>query len=325
MCLRFEQVILSDVLNTIRILVLTISFLNNKLPIRSLPIKWEKQYTIYTKNPIKEIWSTLLDFTSYEYLRMFLNDRTIDRTINERVNFNLKENSHIELLSNETSIEKIPLLQNLIKQSHDFYFAAINLPLLSEPILLFYSFETLAQFLFQSTYKLNKKKKYTHALHYNTQKHVLEVKAEGLFQDFHISHSNGKMIEHSFELEEILRCGTINPIELESYSGRSYTYSIKNTNEDSVLLTELDREFMFIFSISILARYDILKWVKILDGNKTDNLDADIGIFIRRYINAIKLIFPILVLNELKRKSCLFYEPGRLMKDEWEKYDDKIK
>lgn len=312
-------------LSRIRIPVLTISFLNNKHPFRSLTKKWEEQYIIYTKDPIKEIWNSLQDFTSFEYLKKYLNDRINDNKINEIAKFNLKENSHVKLLGNDTSNEKIPLLQSLIKQSQDFYFAAINLPLLSEPILLFYSFETLSQFLFQSTYEVIRKKKYTHALHYDTQKHVLEVKEEGLFQDFHISHSSGKMFRHSFEFEEILRCGTINPVELESYSGRLYTHSIKNSNGENVSLTELDREFMFIFSISVLARYDILKWVKILNGNKLDNLDADLGIFIRRYINAIKLIFPILILNELKRKSCFFYEPARFMADEWEKYDDKIK
>jgi hypothetical protein len=190
---------------------------------------------------------------------------------------------------------------------------------------LFYSFETLAQFLFHSTYESIKKRKYTHGLYYDPKEHILEVKPNGLFQDFHISHSYDTMNCHSFKLEEIINCGSINPIELESYSGKIYYHNIKNTNGENVSLTELDREFMFIFSISVLARYNILKWVKILDGTKLDNLDVDIGIFIRRYVTTIKFIFPILILNELRRKSCFFYEPARFMADEWEKYDDKIK
>ncbi len=237
---------------------------------------------------------------------------------------NLDEDPHIGMLTNTKFTEKIPLLQNLIMQSHDFYTASLHLPLLSKPILLFYSFETLDQFLFQSTYELNKKRKYTHGLFYDPQNHTLELKKEGLFQDFHISHSNGRMDHHSFKFEEILNCGSINPIELESYSGKLYTHRIKDTNDEYVSLTELDREFMFIFSISVLSRYNILKWVKILDGNKIDDLEVDIGIFIKRYIGSIELIFPILILNELKRKSCFFYEPVRFMADEWDKYNDKI-
>ncbi len=159
---------------------------------------------------------------------------------------------------------------------------------------------------FESTYELNKKRKYTHGLFYDPQNHTLELKKEGLFQDFHISHSNGRINHHSFKFEEILNCGSINPIELESYSGKLYTHRIKDTNDEYVSLTELDREFMFIFSISVLSRYNILKWVKILDGNKIDDLEVDIGIFIKRYIGSIELIFPILILNELKRKSCFF-------------------
>ncbi|WP_134482716.1 YaaC family protein [Candidatus Nitrosocosmicus franklandus] len=299
--------------------------MNNKKPFRSLPHKWEKQYIIYTKDPIKEIWNSLRDFTSYEYLKRFLTDRIGDSEIDEIIKHNSKEVLHIGGLTNNVAIEKIPLFQNLINQANDFYFASTNLPLLSQPILLFYSFETLAQFLFQSTYNLNKKRKYTHGLYYDSQKHILEVKQEGLFQDFHISHSKGMMKCHSFELEEIINCGSINPIELESYSGKLYSHNITDTKGENVSLTELDREFMFIFSISVLARYNILEWVKILDGTKLDNLDADIGIFIRRYINTTKLIFPILILNELRRKSCFFFEPGRFMADEWDKYDDKTK
>jgi hypothetical protein len=58
-----------------------------------------------------------------------------------------------------------------------------------------------------------------------------------------------QIMSHSFEIEDILGCGTINPIELESYSGRLYTHRIRSTKGEQVLLTELDMEFIFIFSI----------------------------------------------------------------------------
>lgn len=89
-----KQLILRVILSWIRIPVLTISFLNNKQPLRSLTEKWEEQYFLYTKDPIKEIWNTLQDFTSFEYLKKYLNDRINDSKINEIAKLNLKENSH---------------------------------------------------------------------------------------------------------------------------------------------------------------------------------------------------------------------------------------
>ncbi|MDR4492425.1 MAG: YaaC family protein [Candidatus Nitrosocosmicus sp.] len=303
---------------------MTISFSNNKQSIRNLPHKWKKQYIIYTKDPRKEIWNSLLHFTSFEYLNKFLSDRINDSQIDQIVRFNVKDNTHVKVPAVSDIKEKIPLLRNLINQSFEVYNASINLPLLSRPILLFYSFETLAQFLFRSTYEINQESRYSHGLAYRTEDHTVKVQKEGLFQDFHISHSCGGMDPHTFSFEEILNCGSINPVELELYSGRSFRHILKNTNGEQVSITELDRELIFIFSISILARYKILEWSNILDGIRSDKLDVNVGIFIRRYIQAIELTFPILILNELKRMSCFFYEPARMMADEWEKYDDKI-
>ncbi len=56
--------------------------------------------------------------------------------------------SKIELLSEINISQKIPLLKNLIQQSFDFYNASVSLPLLSKPILLFYSYEKFTEFLF---------------------------------------------------------------------------------------------------------------------------------------------------------------------------------
>ncbi len=87
---------------------LTISPSTSKQPFRSLPKKWEEQYVIYTKDPIREIWNSLQHFNSYEYLKKFLNDRLNNIEIKQMTQNNLDEDSHIGMLTNTKFTEKFP-------------------------------------------------------------------------------------------------------------------------------------------------------------------------------------------------------------------------
>lgn len=296
-------------------------FTDGKPPYNELADKWKSHYVVYTDNPINETWNTLQHFTNYEYLCEFLS-----RGRGPQIEIiRIKDQRFVrKLASEETIYKKIPLLQNLVKQSYDFYKASTALPLLSKPILLLYSYETLAEFFYQSIGKVGKKNKYSHGLYYDAHKHIIEIKREGLFQSFHSSYSPDLLESQSFTLSNLVNCGSINSFELETYSSKIYNNKIKNLDGKDVCLSELDREFLFIYSLSILARYNIMEWSSILDGIRSEVLDPNIGILIRRYLNAIELIFPLLVLNELRRESCIFFQPARLMPDNLENYNDKI-
>jgi hypothetical protein len=82
---------------------------------------------------------------------------------------------------------------------------------------------------------------------------------------------------------------------------------IDQETQKPVQLNELDREFIFIFGLSTLARYRVNEWIEIISGRKSDLI-----LKIRRYLQAVELLFPNLVLNELYEKDFLFYEPARL-------------
>jgi hypothetical protein len=73
---------------------------------------------------------------------------------------------------------------------------------------------------------------------------------------------------------------------------------------------------MFSFVLSVLARYQLSKWMEILSGD-----DGKIIIKIRRYFESIQLLFPNLILNELYNKFLEFYSPAQLAICELDNYD----
>jgi flagellar motor switch protein FliM len=90
--------------------------------------------------------------------------------------------------------------------------------------------------------------------------------------------------------------------------------TIKTHNVISI--KELKREFIFSFVLSVLARYQISKWMEILSGG-----DGKIILKIRRYFESIQLLFPNLILNELYDKFLEFYSPTQFAIVEMDKYD----
>lgn len=76
------------------------------------------------------------------------------------------------------------------------------------------------------------------------------------------------------------------------------------------------REFIFSFVLSVLARYQISKWMEILSGG-----DDKIILKIRRYFESIQLLFPNLILNELYDKFLEFYSPAQISIVEMDTYD----
>src|SRR4029078_11590331 len=91
--------------------------------------------------------------------------------------------------------ELIVRITNCARQAREFYDASKSLPLLTKPILVMYTFEKLAELLVLTTFdfmgyeKDDKRKKYTHGVHYEEKDEFpIQVKPNGLFSFFHDCH-----------------------------------------------------------------------------------------------------------------------------------------
>jgi hypothetical protein len=61
---------------------------NKKQPMSQIPNKWNDNYIVYTKDSIREVWNTFLNFTSPVYLDKFLKDQDKDNLLADLVKTN---------------------------------------------------------------------------------------------------------------------------------------------------------------------------------------------------------------------------------------------
>jgi hypothetical protein len=302
-----------------------------KKPLSEMPNKWNKSHQIYTNDIESQIWFAFENLSGLQYLDSIIKKRINDDYVKNLTNSvvqNIKKKDAkraelIEPLKDENVPYVLDEARNVILQSKDIYFAARPLSLLSKPIPLFYSFEKLAEFLYFLTYR---KGKYTHGLVYDRAAHVIKICRNGLFANFHDSHSEDAFYldEVSVRFEDIIECGPIYQVELDSLAWKKYTYTINTIDNKQVSITELDREFLFLYGLSILSRYDIQNWSKTLSGEKSP-LSQNIKVtnHMRDFTRTVEVMFPSLILNEIYLMKLSIYSPMRLMAKEWEDYDDK--
>lgn len=111
---------------------------------------------------------------------------------------------------------------------------------------------------------------------------------------------------------------------MDSGAYRRVTYPINTTDGNQILLTELDRELLFLYGLSILARYNVQGWARILSGVENPISDnVKVINHLRTFTRAVELVFPNLILNEIYLTKISIYSPMRPMKTEREEYDDK--
>lgn len=292
--------------------------------------KWDYQ-EVLTNNPIQEIWTSFDNLANTKYMEKILNKRLKYIYKNNL----LQEDDLFHLLYFDDIQNLVPNIRNTIHQARDIYFASKSLPLISRPILLFYCFEKLAELLFMITYRDIQNYR-GHGISYprNDIPHLrsAQIQKHGLFQKFHRSFSNDDFcrIEPYFGFEDIIVCGPINLKKLETYHGFKYFYSLENQNSktsstnNSIQVSELDREYIFVYVLSILARYNISEWSNLLSGNEIlFSKNIKVINYMRNYINTVEVSFPNLILNEIYEKNISFFYPAMLMANEINEYDDK--
>ncbi len=304
-----------------------------KKPLRDYPLKWKDKHNIYSNDIEGEIWLTFENLSGVKYLESIIKKRVNSKYFKHLTNSvisninDAKGAQQIQVLKDEDVSGIIDEAQNIILQAKDIYFAARSLPLLSKPILLFYCFEKLAELLYFMSYK---KTKYRHGLEYDKQTHVITICKNGLFANLHNSQSTDPFYQNEpkIKLEDIIMCGPINQLELDTQAYYEFTHQVKTVNNDNtemISLTELDREFIFLYGLSILARYNVKDWSRILSG--IDNpLSNNIKVInhLRTYLRTVGLLYPNLILSEIYLMKLSIYFPMKLMSTEFEDYDDKV-
>jgi len=289
----------------------------------------DERDVIQCNNIESEIWSRLSKFENEFYLGNYLPQRLKVLEIYKKTGF-------LNPLTEGNLTDELKLrIANTAKQAREFYYASHSLPLLSKPILMMYTFEKLAELLVLTMFDLinyenhNNKKKFTHGLSYDEKESFpILVKSTGLFNSFHDCYENNSDIYtklYSFRLEDLLRRNEkttfytdfheeteINMINYyDLFNPKLYGYGILiNSNQGKVKLHELDREFLFIFAISTLARYKVNTWSTILSGK-----ESDIVIKINEYLQTVQSIFPNLILNNLLNDTHIFVPIGFMGKD----------
>jgi hypothetical protein len=84
-----------------------------------------------------------------------------------------------------------------------------------------------------------------------------------------------------------------------------YLNEIKSSNP-SFKEHELTREIIFLYAMSMLARYRVDKWNTLIEGEESDDI-----LDIQEYLTSIQSLFPNLILNQLEGNSYYFH-PGPL-------------
>jgi len=282
------------------------------------------KHIVKTNDIEKEIWNFISSFESEYFVKCFAKDCISKKFHGLDYNLlNSMKNSHNENIPNEKVEILTPLqlsdindelvaeISNNAKQARDFYTASKQLTLLSKPILLFYSFEKLANVLILLTYKINKSSRYSHGLAYHKDEPI-KIKSSGLFQRFHDCYSSDSSLyleRQAFQFENILNAGELYDVELfdamELGLGDQNLNPINENTCKQSQITELDREFLFMFGLSILARYQVNDWSEIIAGQKSDKI-----LRIDRYLQSVQSLFPNLILNQLYGEVKVFSTRG---------------
>lgn len=271
--------------------------------------------TIFTNTPEQKIWNFIGSFENEHFVRAFAKGRITRKfygfdfaSLNEKKKgFDVERLEPIEINDLDKVVDEV---SGNAKQTRDFYLASKQLPLLSRPLLLHYSFEKLANILILLTYKITDDT-YSHGLTFYRNKPI-NVKRKGLFQRFHDCYSLDPGIYcegRAFNFENVLNAGQIDSYYLfermrdDNIDSNSI---VEENTKKAIVLEELDREFLFIFGLSTLARYRVNEWNETIAGKTSETI-----LRIQEYLDSIQSFFPNLILNILYGEKLLFYQPAR--------------
>ena len=275
---------------------------------------------IHSADP-NEVWNYIDRLTSLNYVDEVLRARIekgffgfkdkIDRLTTAKLIYNTEnpstEGKGVEIhqiLTSDNDIQgNAREITLLARQAIELYRSSQTVSIYARPIILYYSYAKLARILFLSVYKSEEA----------IGKHGLSLKDgsvicqnRGAFPRFHDSFNwNPSIYLHGckFKWQDLLN-GSINRyrliINMNSINRIFLNERVsKNTRFPE---HELTREYIFIYAMSMLARYRVEKWATIIEGKYSDVIWN-----IQQYMTATQSIFPNLILNQLNGEQNYFY------------------
>ena len=191
----------------------------------------------------------------------------------------------------------------LTKQSIELYRSSKQVSFYSKPIILYYSYAKLARVLFLSTYK-SKKAVGNHGLSFPDTK-IVECKRTGSFARFHDCYNGNPSIylnECIFKWEDLINGIQPNHVFglMLNIKDRNVVHLDDKKSKFSLIEHELTREYIYLYSMSMLARYRVIEWNKHMSG-------SSIMWDIQRYLSATQTLFPNLIFNQFHGKQIYFY------------------
>lgn len=238
-----------------------------------MSIQLKKIEWLHSSDPELTIW----DY----YVEGFTNPYSVSKILNEPVNS-----------------QRIIKIVAATRQAKDLYLSYIHVAPISKPILLLYSFERLASVLIEAK-NPNAPVRRNHGIGYSEGK--IQIKRNGLFRHFHSCYYTDNSIcdnETVFALENLvsnnlpIRENEINSIFLRET--QDFLLNKVHTSRGLITLHELDREFLFIFGLASLSRYNILRWNELLEGKQSDLITI-----IQRYLKSMVVFFPLIIASYL--------------------------
>lgn len=283
---------------------------------------------IHTHNPEEEIWNHIDKLTNSDYVEKLLNYRinkeffgkdnqniySIDFEKINQIKSSYSVETYEPLSTKDTDSLKSNITEILTNalQAIEVYRAAKTVSINSKPTLLYYSFIMLARVLFLATYKKNHKKSKrtdTHGLDFLDQTEIKCMQV-GAFPRFHDSYSSDPEIylkEFKFSWKELLEHPT-RKFEMEYNFDEHKTESKIEFSIGNYIVDELTREILFLYGMSMLARYNPTYWAKII--NKTEY-----GHKIVEYLRTVQSLFPNKIYNYLHGENFRFYPVSYLVGD----------
>jgi len=181
--------------------------------------------------------------------------------------------------------------------------------------LLYYCYVRLAKILFLASYEQNFKKtknSHSHGLSINTKEDKIVCKPAGFFPHFQDSYYRDPSIYLEgavFKWQDLLEPPT-QRFYLFDNMRKDNKVEVKESksNNSKYVIHELARELMFTYSMSMLARYNILKWKDLMEG-KQDNIVWKI----EGYLKTSQSFFPNLIFNEFHGRKYFFYAESRAL------------
>ncbi|MGA9154506.1 MAG: hypothetical protein WBZ36_28305 [Candidatus Nitrosopolaris sp.] len=191
----------------------------------------------------------------------------------------------------------------LVRQAIELYKSSQLASIYARPIVLYYSYTKLARILFLSTYKLDEAKG-KHGLSFRDNNVMCQK--HGTFTRFHDSFNGNPTIYLKgciFKWKDLVEQQRINRYHLILNMMKCNAIYLQEKRYKNVkfLEHELTREYIFSYAMSMLARYKVQTWGKIIEG------ESELVLNIQEYMTSAQYLFPNLILNQLNGREDYFY------------------